>query len=214
MAGNEEVFPRAQRIASSLEQAVLWGTRHWLGVLNVALGVYVLLPVLAPVFMAWGWERPGRMIYTAYIPFCHQLPERSFFLFGPKIAYSLSELQSHGLDPGTPIWARRFFLGSPTLGYKMAFCQRDFALYGIMWLGGVVFALSGRRWRPLPWRWFMVAWLPMALDGGTQLLGFRESTWLLRVVTGALAGGAFVWTMYPRLEQVLSDFSQVNSNAP
>ncbi len=204
MVSNGKALSWSHRIASFLERVVLWGARHWLGMLNFALFIYVTLPVLAPTFMAWGWESLGRIIYTVYIPLCHQLPERSFFLFGPKIAYSLSELQAHGLDPSTPMWARRFFLGTPELGYKMAFCQRDFALYGAMWLGGVLFALSGRRWKPLAWRWFVLAWVPMALDGGTQLLGIRESTWPLRVFTGVLAGGALVWTLYPRLEQAFS----------
>ena len=204
MAGSTQRAVRGQRLARALERLVLWGVRHWLGVLNAALFLYVALPVLAPVLMAWGWEAGGRLIYTAYIPFCHQLPERSFFLFGPKIAYSLRELQAHGLDPTTPIWARRFFLGSPELGYKMAFCERDFALYGAMLLGGVAFALSGRRWRPLPWRWMVLGWLPLALDGGLQLLGLHESTWWLRVLTGSLAGLSLVWAMYPRLEAGLS----------
>jgi len=35
--------------------------------------------------------------------------------------------------------------------------------------------------------------LPMAWDGTTQLFGWRESTWALRVITGTLFGGGTVW---------------------
>ena len=52
----------------------------------------VILPFLAPVAMQLGWTRIGRIIYTVYIPFCHQLPQRSWFLFGPNLTYRLDEI--------------------------------------------------------------------------------------------------------------------------
>jgi uncharacterized membrane protein len=44
---------------------------------------------------------------------------------------------------------------------------------------------------------------PMALDGFTQLFGWRESTPELRTFTGALFGLASVWLIYPRIDEVL-----------
>jgi uncharacterized membrane protein len=41
----------------------------------------------------------------------------------------------------------------------------------------------------------------MALDGLTQLAGWRESTWELRLATGLLFGVASGWLLYPRFEQ-------------
>jgi uncharacterized membrane protein len=35
--------------------------------------------------------------------------------------------------------------------------------------------------------------LPMALDGTTQLFGWRESTWALHVITYALFGLGSAW---------------------
>ncbi len=46
---------------------------------------------------------------------------------------------------------------------------------------------------------FAVLVSPMALDGLTQLVGWRESTWELRIATGVLFGIASGWFLYPRL---------------
>ena len=40
----------------------------------------------------------------------------------------------------------------------------------------------------------------MAIDGFTQLFGWRESTPELRTLTGALFGLASVWLIYPRID--------------
>ena len=79
---------------------------------------------------------------------------------------------------------RCFFL----LGRQVPLCQRCLALYLGFWLGGVIFVLS-RRKAGIARAWAAaVAWVPLLVDGVTQGLGFRESTPLLRVCTGALAG--------------------------
>ena len=39
---------------------------------------------------------------------------------------------------------------------------------------------------------------PMAVDGLTQLGGWRESIWELRLATGVLFGLASAWLLYPR----------------
>jgi uncharacterized membrane protein len=45
----------------------------------------------------------------------------------------------------------------------------------------------------------------MAVDGVTQMLLLRESTWPLRVLTGGLVGVAAVWLLYPHLESAFAD---------
>ncbi|MGC8828076.1 MAG: DUF2085 domain-containing protein [Anaerolineae bacterium] len=70
-------------------------------------------------------------------------------------------------------------------GYPMAICARDVGLYGGLWLG-LLIALWRRTFIP-GWA-VLLCILPMVLDGGTQLLGLRESTNALRLVTGGLAG--------------------------
>lgn len=96
---------------------------------------------------------------------------------------------------------RSFFL----FGQQMAMCQRDLAIYGSMGIAGLVFGLSRSRWSPLPWRWYLLSLLPIGVDGLTQLLGFRESSWGLRLLTGTLFGGATVWLAYPYLERFAAD---------
>ncbi len=67
---------------------------------------------------------------------------------------------------------------------------------------------------PLPLRyWFLLGIVPIALDGGTQLLSQlgifpfppRESTPLLRTATGLLFGVMNVWMAYPHVNQAMSD---------
>jgi uncharacterized membrane protein len=45
----------------------------------------------------------------------------------------------------------------------------------------------------------------MAIDGGTQLIGLRESNWLLRTLTGGLFGMAAVWWAYPYVQAAMND---------
>ena len=70
-------------------------------------------------------------------------------------------------------------------GHPMALCARDIGLYGGLWLGG---ALTAARRVQLSGKVALLCALPLILDGGTQLIGLRESTNLLRVITGLLAG--------------------------
>jgi uncharacterized membrane protein len=88
---------------------------------------------------------------------------------------------------------RSYFL----LGYQMAYCERDTAIYATMALSGLLWARFYRRLPRLHWGLFLLRMLPMALDGFSQLAGLRESTWELRTATGALFGVACVWFGFP-----------------
>ena len=87
-------------------------------------------------------------------------------------------------------------------GEPMAFCERDVAIVSAAVLTAVLFAVVRQR-RHLPNVGFSVAVLlalPMALDGGTQLIGLRESTTGLRVLTGTLFSFGVGWFVLPHLE--------------
>lgn len=99
---------------------------------------------------------------------------------------------------------RSFFIG----GYQMAFCQRDVAIYGTMFVAGLGFVLVRGRLRPLTWWLYPILLIPIALDGGTQLIGWRESTVELRVSTGALFGLANVWLLYPHIERGMREWKE------
>ncbi|MBV9169420.1 MAG: DUF2085 domain-containing protein [Chloroflexi bacterium] len=81
----------------------------------------------------------------------------------------------------------------------MAFCERDLAIYIALLAVGIYFARH-RDMRPLGFVAYGVLILPMAIDGFTQLFGWRESTWELRVITGVLFGFASAWLIYPRFD--------------
>jgi len=174
--------------------------KHWLLIANVMLGLQALLPAAAPVLMASGRSGLGQLLYTVYSPLCHQLPERSFFLFGPQVAYTLQELERLlGLD--VPLR----YIGDPIIGYKMTVCQRDVATYAAMWLAGLAYIPLRRRLRPLPLKVFALLCLPVAVDGFGQLLGVWDSTPWRRVVSGALFGAACIWLAYPYVEAGMKD---------
>jgi len=203
---------RTEKLTDFLDKLVLTLAKHWLSLVNLVIVVYDGLPFLAPTLMVLGFTWPARVIYAAYKPLCHQLPQRSFFLFGSQSAYSLETLQKL-LGPeklATDSLAREF-IGNPTLGYKMAYCQRDTAMYTSMLLAGMVFGLVRRRLRPLPLALYLVSLVPWAVDGLAQLLGFYESTWQLRTITGSLFGLATVWFAYPYLEAGMGDFRRTIS---
>lgn len=86
-------------------------------------------------------------------------------------------------------------------GEQMAFCQRDTAIFAAMLIGGLVFAAMRARLAPLSLRVLATLALPMAVDGLTQLVGLRESTWELRVLTGGLFGLGIVWLVLPHLQR-------------
>jgi uncharacterized membrane protein len=181
-------------------------SRHWLAVFNLFMGIYVLLPFLAPILMVTRVPWAGQLLYYVYRPLCHQLPERSFFLFGPNATYTLDELWTLGLiSPTDDLAARQRFVGSPQIGYKLGFCQRDIALYGGLFLAGLVFGLVRRRVRPLSFLAYLLCLVPMAIDGGLQLFTAYESTPFLRVLTGGLVGVFSVWLLYPNLETAFAE---------
>src|SRR4030066_457088 len=160
---------------------------RWLVLLGIFGGVYVILPLVAPAFMHLGWDAPGRAIYFIYSWLCHQLPERSFFLYGPKLTYSLAEVQAAWQNTSNPLILRQF-VGDPEMGWKVAWSDRMFSMFMSTWLFGLLWWALRRRIPRLPWWGFALFLLPMAVDGTTHFLsdlagigqGFRDSnTWLV-----------------------------------
>lgn len=197
--------PAESTLARFANGFVLWIGRHWLLLINSAVALYVLLPFLAPVLMQLGLSGPARALYGVYSFACHQLPDHSYFLFGEDPVYSLQALEARGLAEGLSLFEQRAFIGNESTGFKVAYCQRDVAIYGSVLLSGLLFGLVRRRISAPPLRVYALFLIPIALDGVTQLIGLRESTWLLRTVTGALFGMASVWLAYPYLEEAMND---------
>lgn len=189
-----------------VDRAIHRFTYHWVAFFNVLLLIFTIPIFLAPYLMHAGNEQVGRVLYAIYGPTCHQLPERSFFLYGEKLAYTWEELLAGGLDPASTPFERQGFLGTADLGYKMLVCERDAVIYvGLIQLG-MLYSLFARRWlKPLPFWAFILFIVPMAIDGVTQASGFRASTPLLRSVTGLLVAIGSVWFAYPHIESAMLD---------
>ncbi len=86
------------------------------------------------------------------------------------------------------------------MGYKMAYCERDFAIYLGLLILGLVYGFSSRKIRPATLKELGLFCIPIAIDGFTQLFGWRESTWQLRVITGSIFAVGVAWVTFPRLE--------------
>ena len=187
-------YPLSEPVPSS-EGVNTFLSKHWFSIFTVVFGLYVGLPFLAPVFMQIGFTGMGKGIYLIYSFLCHQLPQRSFFLFGPQGSYSLSELHAAGANTSNLILLRQF-IGSPEIGWKVAWSDRMVSMFTSLLLFGFAWRLLKRRVPKLPWWGFVLFLLPMAIDGTSHMVsdlagigqGFRDSNaWLATLTNQTLA---------------------------
>ncbi len=217
------------------DRVSFWIAKRYLLILNLFMLIYVGLPFLAPTLMKLGAEGAGQVIYRVYKPLCHQFGFRSFFLFGEQPFYPLKEAGMTGFktfEEATGItgvddpysysrFEARNFVGDETLGYKVALCERDIAIYLAILLFGIIFGLTGRRFKSLHWlAWLFLGIAPIGLDGFSQLLSqfnwdwfsavipYRESTPFLRVLTGGFFGLFTAWFAYPNIEESMNETRQ------
>ncbi len=225
---------------SSSDKFSYWLSRRYMVLIIFFLFLYAGLPVLAPALMQAGAKGPANIIYKMYSPLCHQFGFRSFFLFGEQPYYPLYEAGITGEDTGlvdfetaTGIthlhegnsqarFTARDYQGEEGVGYKMALCERDIAIYGAMLLFAIIFVLTGSRIPPLHWAlWILIGLGPIGLDGFSQiisqfelsfladLLPYRESTPFLRTLTGFLFGFATAWFGIPYVEESMRETRQI-----
>lgn len=189
-----------KRRSAMLDWVIQGSLRHWLLIFGVVWGLYVGLPWLAPVFMALGWTSAGNVIYLIYSTQCHQLPQRSLFLFGPKLMYSLTEIQSAWQMTDNPLLLRQF-VGNAQMGWKVAWSDRMISLYTSVLLGGLIYWPLRKRLKPLPLWAFILLTLPLVIDGGSHFLsdlagigyGFRDNNvWLAALTFNAFPSSFYV----------------------
>ena len=172
--------------------------RHWFLVFGMLYGLWVWLPFLAPAFMHIGWSQAGRVLYFIYSFFCHQLPERSFFLFGRMPMYSLAQIQAAGAHTINPFLLLKF-IGDAGMGWKVAWSDRMVSFYGSIWLFAVLWWPFRRKVRPLPWWGLALLLLPIVLDGATHAVsdiagigqGFRDANGWLAILTSHVFSATF-----------------------
>lgn len=190
------------RVAADEERrAGHWLARYWLLLGTLAVAIYASLPWLAPLFMELGWTKASRLIYLFYSTQCHQLPQRSFFLFGNQPMYSLSEIQGAG-NYGVNATELRQFIGNQVFGWKVAWSDRMVAMYSsiVLWVM-LLFGLLPRPIRTLSARGLFLLLLPMIIDGTTHMIsdfagglggGFRDSNaWLAYLTNSAFTANFY-----------------------
>jgi uncharacterized membrane protein len=199
--------PPPSALSDFANRLVLAIAHHWLAIFNTAWGLYAFLPFLAPLFMVLGLETPARLIYAVYSFLCHQLPDHSYFLFGASPVPLAPELMAAGAPDEANLFLFRSFIGNPQIGYKVALCERDVAIYGSVFVAGLLFAILRHQGnvRAPSLKLYLLFLIPIAVDGLTQLVGWRESNWWLRTVTGAIFGAASVWLAYPYVENAMQE---------
>jgi uncharacterized membrane protein len=236
------VTGRRRNAVIAFDRFFLGFSRHWVAVLSVVVSLYAGIPFAAPVAMHNGWTGLANAIYTVYSPVCHQFSFRSWFLFGEQTVYPRARADVPGvlsfeeaasrepffqginvntLDANLSL-AAKAFRGSERMGWKVAFCQRDVAIYVAIAVFGVVFAVLRRLGLKVPylpfWAYLIIAVAPMGMDGFSQLFanppfnGFglglypiRESTPFLRALTGGLFGMGNAWLAYPYIEDSMRE---------
>ena len=181
---------------------------------------YIGMAAMPALLMTSGHGSAGKLIYRGFHFLCHQYPWRSWYLKGEQPYYPLISPEGSGIKTieeasGMPLAEihPRTFYGNPQMGYKMAVCQRDAAIYVTMALFSLFFFLSRNRIRRVNWKlWLIAGVLPMGVDGIWQMvsqlipgLPFRESTPFLRTLTGALFGFFTCWYLLPTLERSLRE---------
>jgi uncharacterized membrane protein len=226
-------------VVIAVDRAILSLARHWALVGFTLALLYSGLPFVAPIAMKMGWTPVADVIYTAYAPLCHQFAFRSWFLFGEQSAYPRAVAglgggtfeQYASQDPAfsntdlTTLNAKlmveaKEFRGNEQMGYKVAYCERDVAIYGSIGLFALLYGFYRRRGSQIPymsfWLYLVVAIAPIGLDGFSQLfanmnipflafLAGRESTPFLRVLTGSLFGLGNAWLSFPYLDEGFAD---------
>ena len=190
----------------------------WFTLFGVVAGLHVLLPFLAPVLMAIGWSGAGKAIYFIYSFLCHQLPERSYFLFGSQFTYSLPEIQAAWRNSTNPRILRQF-IGNPEMGWKVAWSDRMVSMFTSTWIFGLLWFPLHSRFPKLPFWGLVLFLLPMALDGTSHLIsdfwgigqGFRDTNLWLAILTNHLFPSSFyigdAWGSFNSLMRLLTGLS-------
>jgi uncharacterized membrane protein len=184
---------------SKIKQRSGWLKSNWIVPVTGFLGLYACLPFLAPVFMQLGWETPARLIYALYSTQCHQLPQRSFFLFGAQGMYSLPDVQAAWQETINPLLLRQF-IGNVQMGWKVAWSDRMVSMYVSAFIFALLWWIFRHHIGRLPWWGFALLLLPMTVDGTTHFIsdfsglgqGFRDQNlWLVQLTHNAFPGSFY-----------------------
>jgi len=231
---SDKVSGRTRDVVIFLQKSILWLARSWYWLALLLPLTFLALGFLAPAFMAEGNTDTGARLYAWLRPHNHQLPQRSYFLFGQTggfATYTEAELIASGANPND--WEA--FLGNPEIGYKTGLNQRMMAIFSAILVGAFLWGGLGKRPRLGIWSFLLLS-LPLLVDGFSYLisetrgLGWRTTNtwamtltgnslstefytastigslnWWLRTGTGLLFGLAITWFLFTWFDQFFGD---------
>ena len=204
-----------------------WSAKHWFLVAITLLFLFVSLPYAAPTLMYYGYTTASEVIYHAYALTCHQLPSRSFFVFGHQVAvcHRCTAIWMAILLGGFIFGLTRRRLktipfhwlviaaipmgldGGTQLASELYKVLPPWILTGsalIIWLllTGLFYMTGVRRWQ----YYLFILCFPLGMIF-VHLTGPRLSNWFLRVLTGGLFGLAYAWLLFPILQDSFADLT-------
>jgi len=172
---------------------------HWLAVVNLAMVIFIIPIILYPAFMATGNSTLvsiAGVIHAAYHATCHQLPDRSLFLFGYEMAVCSRcfAIYASFLAGGIMFYFLRNKLKPFSIIFYVILCI-PMAIDGFSQLFGVP--------------------IPRGIGPGWQLIWTELSNNGLRVITGAIFGLGSALFVFPYMQQVFEMESEPgNTSGP
>lgn len=91
------------------------------------------------------------------------------------------------------------------LGHQLGLDVHCLAICSALCVGSLVFVVSQKRLPGLPWWGLVLMALPLAYDRVTQLIGLRQSTWEICLLTSALFGFGAAWVALPWLHKTIQE---------
>jgi len=114
--------------------------------------------------------------YSIMKKICHQRPERSFFIKGKKL----------------PLCSR-------CLGIYVSFL---IGVFFILFLKSYFLEITWMRLLVI----FLIGFIPISIDGFTQLFGWRKSNNILRFITGIIFGFSMSWILIYLIRKLIEIF--------
>ncbi|WP_148266605.1 DUF2085 domain-containing protein [Methanocella arvoryzae] len=162
--------------------------KHWLLILTALVLLFVIPIVGYPYLMATGnpiLQSIAHIIFVLYTITCHQLPERSLFLFGYQMT----------------VCSRCFAIYAAFLAgcISFAFIRKRLKIWSLKYFVILCIPMAIDGFAQL----FGVP-LPRGIGPGFELIWMVESTSEWRIVTGAIFGLASALYVLPYLEEIFS----------
>ncbi|OQY45393.1 MAG: hypothetical protein B6242_10570 [Anaerolineaceae bacterium 4572_78] len=135
---------------------------HWINLQAWRLAKYwlFLFIAFAVTFVGLPYLAPILMHYGYTIP--------------ANVIYQVYQITCHQFP------SRSFFI----FEHQAGFCHRDTAIWTAFSIGGIIFYVFRNRIVGIPFHWWILALIPIGLDGGTQLMGPLYQVFPVWVLTG------------------------------